>query len=82
MLPSSIIVIVATALFTAGAALLLFWVWRRGYLSNLDAQSRVIFDERDFRLERPWEDAPTRLDRRLQYGGPVQPEAGEWGGAR
>ena len=81
MLPSSIIVIVATALFTLGAALLLLWVWRRGFLSDLDAQSRVIFNERDFRLVRPWEDGPTRLERRMNHGAPLEPEAGEWGGA-
>jgi hypothetical protein len=80
MLPSSIIVIVATALFTAGAALFLFWVWRRGMLSDFDAQARVIFDMRDLRLVRPWEDAPARAERQRHFGAPEAASAGEWGG--
>lgn len=81
MLPSSLIVIVATALFTAGAALLLFWAWHRGWLRDFDAQAHVILDERDLRLQRPWEDGGARAQRQAQYGPPMAPDAGEWGGA-
>ena len=81
MLPSSVIVIVATALFTLGAALVLFWAWRLGFLRDFDAQSRVILNERDFRLERPWETEAARQDRERAYGELVPPVAGEWGGA-
>ncbi len=81
MLPSSVIVIVATALLTLGAALLLFWSWRSGFLTNFDAQSRVIFDGLDVRLERPWESESLRRDREAEYGELIEPAAGEWGGA-
>jgi nitrogen fixation-related uncharacterized protein len=82
MLPSSIIIIAATALLTAGAALLLFWAWSRGYFRDFDAQSRVIFDARDYRVARPWESDTDRAERRHRHGPPVEPRAGEWGGAR
>jgi hypothetical protein len=82
MLPSSVIVILATALLTAGAALLLFWAWSRGWLSDFDAQSRVIFDERDLRIVRPWEDPETQRERQLSHGVPATPMRGEWGGAQ
>ncbi len=81
MLPSSVIVIVATALFTLGAALVLGWAWKSGFLRDLDAQARVIFDERDWRLERPWETDTERQARTAQFGALVEPDAGEWGGA-
>ncbi len=81
MLPSSVVVIVATALLTLGAALLLFWAWRAGYFSNFDAQSRVIFDGLDVRLERPWESEASRREREVEYGELIEPAAGEWGGA-
>lgn len=81
MLPSSLIVIVATALFTLGAALVLIWGWRKGFLRDLDAQSRVIFDDRDWRLARPWESPDERAERERQFGGLVSAEKGEWGGA-
>ncbi len=81
MLPSSIIVILATALFTLGAALILFWAWRRGFFSDLDAQSRVIFEDRDWRLVRPWETDADRAARERSHGALQKPDAGEWGGA-
>ncbi len=81
MLPSSVIVIVATALFTIGAALVLFWAWRAGFLRDFEAQSLVILDERDVRLERPWESETAKWDREQHYGELLPPVAGEWGGA-
>ena len=81
MIPSSLPVIVATAALTLLAALVLFWAWHRGFFDDLDAQSRVIFEARDWRLERPWESAVQRLEREVAHGAPLPPERGEWGGA-
>ena len=81
MVPSSVAITVMTALFTLGAAALLFWGWRRGFFSNLDAQSRVIFEPRDWRVARPWETPLQRLEREARYGDPVAATPGEWGEA-
>lgn len=62
-------------------ALVLVWGWRRGFFSDLEGQSRIIFDERDWQLARPWESDDVRLDRELAHGPPLQPTPGEWGGA-
>lgn len=81
MFPSSLVVIL-TGLFMGALALSAFaWAWRRGHFDRLDAQARVIFDERDHRLERPWESPDEREARRLAYGELLEPEPGEWGGA-
>lgn len=81
MLPSSVAIVVATALFTLGAALVLAWAWRRGFLRNWDAQSRVIFEPRDFVVERPWETPVQRVQREAAFGDLVPAAPGEWGGA-
>ncbi len=82
MLPTSIAIILATALLTLGAALALFWFARAGFFSKLDEQSRVIFDEDDWRVVRPWESPHERRERERRHGAPLTPRAGEWGGAR
>ena len=51
MLPTSLVVAIATVAMTLIPALLLLWAWRRGFFRDLEAQSRVIFDERDWRVE-------------------------------
>jgi cbb3-type cytochrome oxidase maturation protein len=80
MLPSSFVVLL-TGVVLGGLGLLAFaWAWRRGHFGDLDAQSRVIFDERDYRLERPWESPEQREERRRLYGEALAPEPGEWGG--
>ncbi len=81
MLPTSLTVVLATVAFTFVPAILLFWGWRRGFFSNLDAQSRVIFDAHDWRVERPWESPTEQLTREVAFGPPEQPRPGEWGGA-
>ncbi len=81
MIPSSLPIIVATAALTLLGAVVLFWAWRRGYLNDLDAQARIIFEPRDWRLERPWETDVQRLEREVAYGEPIEPRRGEWGGA-
>ena len=81
MIPSSLPVIVATAALTLLAAAVLAWGFWRGFFRDLDAQSRVIFEPKDFRLERPWETAVQRLEREMNYGERVAPTPGEWGGA-
>lgn len=79
MLPTSLAVVLATVGMTLVPALVLFWAWRRGFFRDLDAQSRVIFEERDWRLERPWESGPVRLAREMQFGETLTPAPGEWG---
>ncbi len=81
MIPSSLPVILATAAFTLVAALLMVWGWRRGYFRDLDAQSRVIFEPRDWRVARPWETPVQRLEREVAHGRSVPATPGEWGGA-
>ena len=81
MIPSSLPVIVATAALTLLAVAALAWAWWRGLLDDLAAQSRVIFEPRDFRLERPWETPLQRLERETTHGAPIAPGPGEWGGA-
>lgn len=81
MLPTSLAVAIATAAMTLVPALLLLWAWRRGLFHDLDAQSRVIFEPRDWRLERPWESSEDRLARELAHGTRETAGPGEWGGA-
>ena len=81
MLPTSLTVVLFTVAFTLAPALVLFWGWRRGFFSDLDAQSRVIFAADDLRVERPWESPADRLTREVAYGPPAAPAPGEWGGA-
>lgn len=81
MLPTSLAVAIATVAMTLVPALVLFWAWRRGYFRDLEAQSRVIFEPRDWRLERPWESPAEALTREVAFGPPEPPGPGEWGGA-
>ena len=81
MLPTSLVIVLATLGLTLAPALLLVWSWRRGLLRDLDAQSRVIFEPRDLRVERPWESPVERLTREVAHGAPAPAEPGEWGGA-
>jgi nitrogen fixation-related uncharacterized protein len=81
VLPSSLPVIVFSAVFCLVPALVMFWAYRRGLFRDLDAQSRVIFDERDLRVARPWESPVERLTREVRHGAPEPAAPGEWGGA-
>jgi len=81
MLPTSLVVVIATVSMSLAPALLLFWSWRRGLFHDLELQSRMIFDERDWRLERPWESFAEQRTREVLYGRRENPKAGEWGGA-
>lgn len=81
MFPSSLVVII-TGLVLGGLALAAYlWAWRRGQFSNLEAQSAVILDERDLRLERPWETPRQRAERITTHGRLIEPTRSEWGGA-
>ena len=79
MLPTSIAIVLATVALTLVPALVLAWAWRRGHLRHLEAQSRVIFEPRDWRVERPRESPAERLTREVAYGELVPPVPGEWG---
>lgn len=81
MLPTSLMVAMATVAMTLIPALVLFWAWRKGLFQDLEGQSRVIFDERDFRVERPWESDAEQLEREVAYGPPTPALPGEWGGS-
>lgn len=81
MLPTSLAIAIVTVAMTLVPALLLLWAWRAGLFRDLEAQSRVIFEPRDWRVRRPWETAGDQLERELTFGQPVEPEPGEWGGA-
>lgn len=79
MFPSSLAVIL-TGLGLALIALGGFvWGWLAGGFGHLDAQARIILDERDLRLARPWETARQRSERVAKYGPEYPPEPGEWG---
>lgn len=81
MLPSSLAVLVA-ALGLGTIALVLFaWAWRRGQFEDPGRAARVILDERDLRMRRPWESPDQRLERAIEHGAPVDPPPGSWGGA-
>jgi hypothetical protein len=81
VLPTSLVVAIVTVAMTLIPALLLFWGWRRGFFRDLEAQARVIFEPRDWRVRRAWEAPEDQLVRELTFGDPVEPEPGEWGGA-
>jgi nitrogen fixation-related uncharacterized protein len=81
VLPTSLVVAIVTVAMTLVPALLLLWAWRRGLFRDLEAQSRVIFEPRDWRVRRPWEAPEDQLARELAFGRPAEPEPGEWGGA-
>ncbi len=64
-----------------GALVAFAWAWRRGQFADLDRQAQVLFDDRDLRLDRPWESVRQRSDRRVAVGELLAPALGEWGGA-
>lgn len=80
MFPSSLAVVL-TGLGLGLLALAVFaWAWRAGHFRALRAQARVILDPRDYRVERPWETPAQRAERVREFGAPVPPSPGEWGG--
>jgi cbb3-type cytochrome oxidase maturation protein len=82
MFPSSLVVVL-TGLVLGGFALAGFWWgWRTGAFTHLDAQARTILDERDLRLDRPWESPRQRTERVTAYGEPLPPRPSEWGDGR
>ena len=81
MIPSSLVVILATLAIGVLALAAFVWAWWRGLFHDLDAQSRVIFEPDDLRLSRQWETPAQRVEREHAYGAPLAPRRGEWGGA-
>lgn len=80
MFPSSLAVILV-GLLLGGVALAAFaWAWRAGAFHHLDRQARVILDERDLRLERPWESPEQRRARIAAHGASLPARPSEWGG--
>ena len=81
MIPSSLVVVLATLAIGVLALTAFVWAWWRGLFRDLDAQSRVIFEPDDLRLSRQWETRAQRDERENAYGAPVPPRRGAWGGA-
>lgn len=82
MFPSSLAVIAAGLVLGVIALAAFGWAWRVGAFRHLDRQAQVILDDRDVRLERPWETPDQRTARVTAYGAPLQPRPSEWGAAR
>lgn len=80
MFGGSVVVVVGTLALVGLALVAWAAAWRAGAFRDVDAQARVILDPRDLRLDRPWETAHQRADRRASHGEPLPPEPGEWGG--
>ncbi len=57
------------------------WAWRRGQFDRLDEQAHLVFEARDYGLDRPWESPAQQAQRRRERGGLEAPCPGEWGGA-
>ena len=81
MIPSSLVVVLATFAIGVLALTAFVWAWWRGLFHDLVAQSRVIFEPEDLRFSRRWETPAQRLERESAYGAPLPPRPGEWGGA-
>ena len=81
MIPSSLVVVLATLAIGVLALTTFVWAWWRGLFRDLEAQSRVIFEPDDLRLCRRWETPAQRVEREHAYGAPLAPQQGEWGGA-
>ena len=81
MIPSSFAIVVASIALTLIAVAIFAVAWRLGHFRHLDAQARVIFEPRDFRVVRPWETPVQRLERESAHGPGVPSTPGEWGGA-
>lgn len=56
------------------------WAFARGQLDDLDAQARSVLDDRDLRLDRPWESAADRAARERAHGPLVGGTPRDWGG--
>lgn len=77
MFPSSLAVILA-GLVTVIVALGAFgWAWSRGQFGELEAQARVLLDDRDCRAVRPWESPRQRAERMERHGAPLDSLPGE-----
>lgn len=81
MISLSLAVLLAGCALGAVAIGAFAWAWRAGHFEGLEAQSRVIFEPRDERLERPWESEAQRAERVRRFGRLEAPRPGEWGGA-
>jgi cbb3-type cytochrome oxidase maturation protein len=74
--------VIAVGLVLGLVALAAFaWVWRTGAFRQLDRQARIILDDQDLRLERPWESPHQQAERGARYGEPLPPWPSEWGDA-
>src|SRR5690606_39069646 len=74
MLPSSLAVVLTGLALGVGALAVFAWSWRRGLFDDIPGQAELVFDERDHRLERPWETAEQKEERRRRYGELIAPD--------
>jgi cbb3-type cytochrome oxidase maturation protein len=83
MLPSSLIVTLATTLLGLLTVAVFMWAWRAGQFDRIDTQALLPMDDDDFDVARPWE-TPAQRDARIAEFGPPRAAVtpGVWGGAR
>jgi cbb3-type cytochrome oxidase maturation protein len=79
--PSSLAVIAAGLVLGLVALAAFAWAWRTGAFRQLDRQARIILDDQDLRLQRPWESPHQQAERVALYGEPLPPRPSEWGDA-
>jgi nitrogen fixation-related uncharacterized protein len=80
MLYASVFILAFTIVLGVVGAGLLVWAARTGQLRRINEQAWLALDERDRRLERPWESEQAKAERARAHGALVAPRPGEWGG--
>lgn len=81
MIPYSVVVAITGLLLGLMAIGAFAWAWKRGAFDDIDEQARVILDQYDLRLQRPWESSEEQAERKALYGELIEPAPGEWGGS-
>lgn len=83
MLPSSLIVTLATTLLGLLTVAVFVVAWRKGHFDRIGQQALIPLDDDDFNVARPWENASQRAERVEEFGPPRAVRTpGIWGGAQ